>query len=82
MKKWQIVRRMTPKQKGLVLERLGDEYWLAKHHEYMVLRRSDGKLSDYILRRCPRCGYIDVWHTIVVHSTVVCIECRESSEVG
>lgn len=81
MKKWQIVRRMTPKQKGEILKRLGDEYWLAKHHEYVVLRQDTGKLSDYILRRCPHCGYIDVWWCDHAAPTG-CIECGEFNKVA
>ena len=82
MKKWQKVRRMTPKQKGLVLERLGDEYWLAKHHEYVVLLRGTGKLSDYILRRCPHCGQIHIWTTDSwpYPGPVVCGACGKQSE--
>lgn len=80
MKKWQTVRRMTPKQKGEVLERLGDKYWLAKYHAYVVLRQSSGGLSNYCLRRCPHCSYIDIWHTRPAPSqTVKCEECGEFS---
>ena len=80
MRKWQTVRRMTPKQKGEILKRLGDEYRLHKAGMYHVFK-VDGGQSDYILRRCLHCDYIDVWH--LGHPqphTVKCNECKEFSE--
>lgn len=79
MRKWQTVRRLTPKQKGEILERLGDEYDLAKHREYVVLRND--KLSDYILRRCPHCGQVHIWtaDSWPYPGPVVCGACGKQS---
>ncbi len=81
MKEWQKVRRMTPRQKGEILERLGDGYRLAKHHEYMVLQC--GKLSDYVLRRCPHCGQIHIWTIDSWYpglNLIVCSACGKQSK--
>ena len=79
MKKWQVVRRMTPKQKGEILERLGDGYKLHKAGMYHVFKVGGGQ-SDYILRRCPECGHIDIWHIRPpLHVQVACGECGKCS---
>jgi len=80
MKKWQLVRRMTPHQKGKILERLGNSYVLAKHHKYVVLHRATDEASGYILRRCPHWGYIDIWYTrLPLHVNVSCGLCGKFS---
>lgn len=81
MKKWQIVRRMTPKPKGEILKRLGPlRYRLFKATEYHIHKLTGGP-SDYILRRCPHCGYIDVWWRDHAAPTG-CIECGEFNKVA
>ena len=84
MKEWAIVRRMTPKQKGEILERLGEGYELVKRTEYGIL---SGAGDKYILRRCSHCKYIEIWH--LGHSWQPdvlkcdnCGECGEFSEVN
>lgn len=84
MKKWKVVKRLTPKQKGEILERVGKQYELFRYFNgvYKILRQADGGLSDYILRRCPHCGYIDIRAARPLELPVSCIECGEFSEVS
>ena len=88
MKKWQTVRRLTSKQKGEILERVRESgrFQLVRQDngEYGFLRE-DGTISNFVLRRCPRCGHIDIWHTRPPQPcdlTLKCKECREYSEVS
>jgi len=78
MKKWQKVRRMTPHQKGEIIERVSESGLIRQDGEYKFLRE-DGTISNFVLRRCPHCGYVDVWHINVVPRSVKCNECGEFS---
>lgn len=79
MKKWQVVRRLTPKQKGEILKWLGKGYVFAKHDEHMILY-NDGP-SNFILRRCPHCGLVHVWIVDVwPPGPVVCGACGKQAE--
>ena len=87
MKKWQIVKRMTPKQKGKVLKRVRESgrFQLVRQDGEYVLQREDGSISNFALRRCPHCGFIDIWHTHPpqpCNLKLRCKECREYSEVS
>lgn len=80
MKTWQKVRRLTPRQKGEIIEKCGHSYDLGKDPksgEYVLIRLEDRTRSDYPgLRRCPHCSYVDIWFLCSVPKVaIVCSEC-------
>ena len=82
MKKWQEVKRLTPKQKGEILRRK-PALFLRRYEDrtYRLLRKGNGGLSGHELRRCPYCGYIDIWHLKPLANSMACLKCRKVSEV-
>jgi len=81
MKKWQTIKRLSPKEKGEVLERVGAGMVLVRLDEgrgYVLLGENEG----LILYKCPRCGRIYIQpRKMAVSSPVIC-ECGEQGEIS